>query len=266
MWETRYGFPEPTRLPSGHRRYCERDVELVAKVLDERAAGRSLPAAIERVRRSAEEPELSIYAGLRRRRPELTPYLMPKRTLVGMSHAIEDECAARAQQPLLFGSFQREPYYRRAERRWRELSRTAEIAVAFADFPARRDPQDGPLEIPIDRSCPLGREWALICDCADLSAALAAWERPGQDDVPDLERLFETIWTIEPEMVREAARISAGLTRREAPELRARLDKRLDEPPEPNHDGLRLVASLASRMVAYVSRSGGAGRAQVGTG
>ncbi len=44
-----------------------------------------------------------------------------KRTLIALSHAIEDECAARAERPLLFGSFQRERFYRDSEPRWREL-------------------------------------------------------------------------------------------------------------------------------------------------
>ena len=29
MWESRYGFPVPERLPSGHRRYSEHDLEQV---------------------------------------------------------------------------------------------------------------------------------------------------------------------------------------------------------------------------------------------
>ena len=139
VWEARYGFPEPGRLPSGHRRYSVDDVERVRQVAREREAGMSLPAAIERVGSATAEAEPSIFAGLRRRRPGLSPYLLPKRTLIGLSHAIEDECAARAERPLLVGSFQRESYYRDAEPRWRELARTAELAIVFADFPRRRD-------------------------------------------------------------------------------------------------------------------------------
>ena len=53
MWETRYGFPEPHRLPSGHRRYDEDQVELVKQVARDRESGLSMPAAIERARRMA---------------------------------------------------------------------------------------------------------------------------------------------------------------------------------------------------------------------
>src|SRR3954466_6753073 len=230
MWETRYGFPVPERLPSGHRRYSDGDVQRVRQVSRDREAGMSMPAAIERARQLASEPEPSIFAGMRRRRPDLQPYLLAKRTLIGMSHAIEDECAARAERPALFGSFQRERFYRDAQARWRDLARTSAAAVVFADFDERHIPYGAPAELPIDRSDPLGREWSLICDAPGYAAFLAAWERPGQDDVPDLERRCETVWSVEPRLVREAARIAAGLVERTRPEL---LDP-IVEGPRPN--------------------------------
>ena len=73
MWERRHGFPTPERLPSGHRRYREGEVELVQEVVRERSAGVSLAAAIgSRARVRGREAE-SIFAGLRRRNPELQP-------------------------------------------------------------------------------------------------------------------------------------------------------------------------------------------------
>jgi DICT domain-containing protein len=254
MWETRYGFPEPERLPSGHRRYTEDDIAQVRQVAHDREAGLSMRAAIERARELSSEPEVSIYAGLRRRRPDLQPYLLPKRTLVGLSHAIEDECAARAERPVLFGSFQRERFWDHARPRWRELARTAHSAIVFADFEAERVPDEPfePVELPIERGDPFGREWSLVCDAQEYAAFLAAWERPGQDGVPDLERRFETIWSVEPALVREAARIAAGFVQRIDASLVNRFVDRLRETPPPSGDGLRLVGSLTSRMVAYV--------------
>jgi DICT domain-containing protein len=252
MWETRYGFPVPERLPSGHRRYSEDDVQRVQQVSRDREAGMSMPAAIERARQIASEPEPSIFAGVRRRRPDLLPYLLAKRTLIGLSHAIEDECAARAERPVLFGSFQRERFYRDAEPRWRELARTSEAAVVFADFAKARTPANAPAELPIARQDPLGREWSLICDASGYAAFLAAWERPGQERVPDLERRFETVWSVEPRLVREAARIAAGFVERSRPDLLAPIVERLRETPPPSGEELRLVGALTNRMVAYV--------------
>jgi DNA-binding transcriptional MerR regulator len=45
-WETRHGFPVPSRRASGHRRYDERDVALVRDVLRRREAGVRLEVAI----------------------------------------------------------------------------------------------------------------------------------------------------------------------------------------------------------------------------
>jgi DNA-binding transcriptional MerR regulator len=42
MWEQRHGFPEPERLPSGHRRYSNLDVELIGQVVRDRESGLSL--------------------------------------------------------------------------------------------------------------------------------------------------------------------------------------------------------------------------------
>ncbi len=67
MWETRYGFPVPERLPSGHRRYSDDDVASVRQVARDREAGLSMKAAIDRAREVAREPEVSIFAGVRRR-------------------------------------------------------------------------------------------------------------------------------------------------------------------------------------------------------
>lgn len=256
MWEQRFGFPEPARLESGHRRYSEEDVERVRHVARDRAAGLSIPAAIERARSAVAEVEPSIYAGVRRRRPDLIPYLLPKRTLIALSHAIEDECLARAERPVLFGSFQVPRFYRHSEARWRELARTAHSAIVFAEFDGRRDPDGAPHEVPISHDDPLCREWGLVCDAPDYSAFMAAWERPGQDDVADADRAFETIWSVEPELVREASRVAAGIAEQTAPELVPPIRERLGDTPPPSAEEFRLVGALTNRMVAYVGQAG----------
>ena len=256
MWETRYGFPEPLRLPSGHRRYTADQIVQVRQVARDREAGLSMKAAIDRARDLASEPELSIFAGLRRRRPDLQPYVLPKRALIGLSHAIEDECVARAERPVLFASFQRERFWRQSEPRWRDLALTAHSTIVFADFAEPSVPSDerAPIELPIDRGDPFGREWSLICDAPDYSAFLAGWERPGQEAVPDRARRFETVWSVEPSLVRDASRIAAGFVERAQPSLLRRFLPRLRDTPPASSDELRLVGALTNRMIAYVGR------------
>jgi len=254
IWEQRYGFPRPARLPSGHRRYAGEEVERLLEVQRERDEGRSLPAAIERALSTAPAGEESLFAGLRRRRPDLVPYLLAKRTLIALSRAIEDESCARADHGLLFGAFQEERFYRHAECRWRGLARTADAAVALADFVELREEDGAPTEVPIDRSTAAAREWGLIWDGPTYSACLSAWERPGQGGMADSERLFETIWTVEPELVRGASRIAAGLTAQRAPHLGAALTEDLAGRPLCSHeDHVGQVTALTSRMVAYMA-------------
>lgn len=258
MWEQRHGFPDPERLPSGHRRYSHIDVELIRQVTRDRETGLGLKAAIDRAKQAAcgERPIIedeSIFSGLRRRRSDLQPHLLPKSAMVSVSHAIEDECAARSGEALLFGSFQRERYYRCAEPRWRDLAAGAECAFVLADFSALRRPAGGPVEVPIDDSEPATREWSLVYDAPGFGAVLSGWERPGQEGVPDSQRRFEAIWSVEPELVRDAATVAYGIVERIAPNLIEGLEQLLGRPVEPHPPTLAQVTGLANRIVAYVS-------------
>jgi DICT domain-containing protein len=247
MWETRHGFPAPTRLPSGHRRYSERDVEAVRSVLRARAEGLSLATAIERARRLGEERVPSVYAALRERFPELLPQEMPKPALIQLSRAIEDECALRAHRPILFGSFQEARFFRSVEDRWRELSRTAELAIVFADFGQRSGRGKRPVRVSLEPDDELMREWMVVCDAPNMAACLIGWERPPSRG----QRVFEVVWTVERPIVRAAALICADLAARTDPELVAGIRERLADTPAMDASDLRNAVSLAGRMVHY---------------
>ena len=254
MWERRYGFPTPARLPSGHRRYSEREIRLVRAVAAKRAAGLALPVAIEQARSEASQPTTSVYAALRRRRADLEPRVLLKPMMLALSHAIEDEALARAERSIVFGSFQRERFYRQAQLRWRELARTAEVAVVFADFARLRAPRDAPVEVPVPREHPLNREWALVCEGQDFAVCLTGWEAPDSVQGPDGMRCFEAVWSVEPEVVREAVRIccAVGAVRRPAvaEAARARLEAPLSATPESQ---LRLASAVTARMLSHIS-------------
>ena len=249
-WEQRYGFPVPARQPSGHRRYSARDVEQIRQVLRDRAAGMSLEAAIARVRSIGERVEPSIFAGLRRRWPELPVHVLSKQAMLAISRAIEDECCAQADRPVLIGSFQRRRFYRQSEARWRELARTAEMAVVFADFATGRA-RHGLVEVPLADDAPLRREWAVVCDAPDAAAVLAGVERPGQRGA-DADRRFEAVWSVDPAIVRGAAELAAALARS--------ADGGIDVPlpPRPSTDltaTLRRATAVTNRVVAELDRA-----------
>jgi DICT domain-containing protein len=254
MWERRYGFPAPERLASGHRRYSEREIELIRAVAAKRAAGLALPVAIEQAQSEGSQPATSVYAALRRRCPDLEPRVLLKPMMLALSHAIEDEALARAERLMVFGSFQRERFYRQAQLRWRELARTADVAVAFADFARVRAPRNAAIEVPVARKHPLNREWALVCEGQDFAVCLTGWERPGTGQGSEGLRRFEAIWSVEPEVVREASRICCAIAANRRPAVadaaRARFGAPLSVAPESQ---LRLASAVTARMLSHVS-------------
>jgi MerR family transcriptional regulator, light-induced transcriptional regulator len=260
MWESRHGFPHPRRLESGHRRYDEHDVDLVLQVLRRRDAGSRLEVAIAGVAladAAAGTPPgaPSVFATLRKLHPSLAPQRLTKSTLLALSWAIEDECCSRAERPMIFGAFQREGYYRAAEERWAELARVSRSALVFAAFDEAPAEQTRPTLVHLPEDAPMRREWAVVCDAPDYPALLTAWELPGQSQVPDKQRLFESIWTVEPAAVRDAARACAQVALQLGHGDAAPLLYELAEnPPAPPVELLQ-ATSLLNRVVAYVDRS-----------
>lgn len=253
-WEARHGFPVPYRRASGHRRYDEHDVALIREVLRRREAGVRLESAIADAAASSAvlaTPTTSVFAELRRAHPHLPPQRLRKATLLALSWAMEDECCARAQTPRLFAAFQEARHFGGAELRWAELARTSRSAVVFADFGADgRTTRSGVRLVHLPAEAPMRREWSLVCDAPDHVAALAAWELPGQQEVADRERLFEAVWTLEPQAVRDAARVCARLSDVLDPAHRDWSD--LEEVvPQPSAD-LRAAVSMFQRLVSYL--------------
>jgi DNA-binding transcriptional MerR regulator len=245
MWEARHGFPVARRVAGGHRRYDADDVARVARLLEVRAQGLSLAAAIDRVRAWAPDAPPSLFAALRERQPELPSHRIPVPAMRALSHAIEDECLARARRPIVAGSFQDERAYRRAEARWSELARTASLAFVLADFPARRTPRNGPVEVPLEATSVLRREWAVVCVDVNYTACLAGWEQPDAGD----RRRFEAIWSTDPEAVRATLAVALAAA---GPLLAARGETLLRELASPIGGGASPTLALANRMVGYL--------------
>lgn len=255
VWESRHGFPSPARLPGGHRRYTGDDVEAVRTVARLRSQGLSMPAAIERALREARPVAASIFSGLRRAHPDLQPATLAKPAVLAITHAIEDEYCAGSAGGLLFGCFQRERFYRDAERRWRDVARAAELAVAMADFDRLREPQGEPVQAPIESSLPLAREWTLVVDAPGVQACLAAWELPSENERSERTRRFEVMWSFEPTVVRSASHVAIEALRLSAPSVARRARAALGEPPEPSGPELRSASAISHRVVAYLGET-----------
>jgi DNA-binding transcriptional MerR regulator len=250
-WERRYGFPRPQRREGGHRRYSDQDVALLQRVAEERGRGLSVAAAIDRATAASTGPPRSVFAALRSLRPQISPQQLRKPELLRLSRAIEDESCARAERAILLGGFQDARHFRSSERRWRDLSRTAETTVVYAEFKRPRLTGRGPAEVPVGRGDPLSREWMVICDAPSHAACLAGWELPGQGAGPERDRLFEALWSVEPQAVRDAARIAGELAAERAPALSKRvLESLARRPLAPLEQQLRLAAAITARALS----------------
>jgi DICT domain-containing protein len=250
-WETRYGVPVPRRMAGGHRRYDAHVVELVLEAVRQRATGLSMPLALQRAQELLDQPESSVFAGVRRRHPELRTQSLPKPAVLALSRAIEDECCAQAERPLLLASFQQERFYRASEHRWTELGRTALGTVVFADFPRLRAHPQRPVEAPVPFDAPLNREWVLVCDAPDFPGCVVGWERPEVVDLPDQDRRFETFWSVDARVVRHAARICAQLAQRYGAPVAAW--PQLEETPPEASAATRRASDVLDRMLGYLT-------------
>jgi DICT domain-containing protein len=227
-------------------------VEQVRQVVADRAAGLSLPAAVQRARTGGAHGPGSLHAGLRHRRQDLHAHRFTKRVLTALSHAVEDEGHNRAESPVLVtAGFQQEHYYRHAQDRWRDLSRGATMALVFADFATPGTLTDRPIEVPIGAVDALRREWFVLWYGPRYSACISARELPGQSRVADADRSFETIWGVDSGLVREAAELICAQAVRCLPDLPV-ADVLRTVPSSPADD-MAVMSALTNRMMAYLA-------------
>jgi DICT domain-containing protein len=252
-WEERHGFPAPSRLPGGQRRYDEDDLARIRRVLAERAAGATLPGAIARAAAESSSSG-SFFADLRWGTGRLEPQVVKKRTLVALSHAIEDVCSARAERGLLVGAFQERRFYAQSRSRWSDLADGARRAVVFADFEAASEPEAGPAEVPIPRRDALNREWAIVHLAPRSSVLLLARELPGGARRRDSARRFEVVWSPKPSLVYQALQAAVRMADRTAPSVARALRADLAECPSPLPLDPAFVVELTNRMVGYLDR------------
>ncbi len=260
MWEQRYGFPAPSRTPSGYRLYTDADVEAIRTVTALRHRGLSIADAIRRVQGSQTDEAVgqpSIYAAVAALDPVARPQVLRRTTLKAMSHAIEDELLARGTRGIVVGAFQRTPFYASVAHRYEQLARVSEATVVFADFPCVRAEPATPTEVPIASTDALGNEWAVVIDTPGYSACLVAWERPHRDQ--DGEREFEAVLSLEPRVARRAAAVAAWLAGQQDPALGAELSQLVQSRPLPADPPVATLTALSNRMVAYLDRAEAAG-------
>jgi MerR family transcriptional regulator, light-induced transcriptional regulator len=250
VWEQRYGFPEPARTEGGYRVYTAADVETLRRVVAYRARGLSLPAALERARAvGVPTDHPSLYGAIVAGEDPVRPQRLRKRTLIAISHAIEDETLTRAAGPVVIASFQSEDNFRAVEHRYRRLAAIADVCIAFGGFAELAQADGEPTRVPIPDAGAMGSEWAVIVDAPGYAACLLAWELP--ESVP-ADRRFEAVWTLDPRVVRRAALVGAAITRTAAPELGDRIERLLQDRPLAVESPAPGLTALTNRIVGYL--------------
>ena len=251
-WETRYGFPTPKRLRSGHRRYSERDVETVSDVVRHRRAGSTLESALSRARADRTARRSSISSTLRAGLSNISPQRLSRAGMLAVSRAIEDEAVANAERGVFIGAFQHVGSFRSAQHRWVDFARTSELTIALATFPRARQRRQI-WEVPLSTAEPISREWAVMYKSAHFTACLVGVEQLRSVQSPPIAR-FEALWTVEPDVVREALLTATTIAYAAAPQLaeQVRASDALLQTASANYDVVRCMTSLTNRIVGYL--------------
>jgi DNA-binding transcriptional MerR regulator len=254
-WERRYGLLRPARSAGGYRLYSADDEARIRRMQAHLSEGLS---AAEAARLAAaavgtSPPEGSLFAALRWGPLAPAPRTVPKRFLIRLSHAVEDECSSRAERGLAVGAFQRQQFFEVARGRWGELARGAQRALVFADFAEARTPEGGPAEVPIVPGDPLEREWAIAYLGPSTAVLFAGRELLGEAGVPDDERRFELVWSCEPSVVLGALRTSAELAERTSPAAARGLRGDLEAFEPPTSLDPTFVTALTNRLIGYLA-------------
>ena len=256
-WEHRFGFPAGRRTTSGHRRFTEADVLLVSEVLEARERGVPLHLAVDAVlQRARQERGESVHATLIREFPDLRPQRLGKSTLLAASHAIEDECLARADRSVVLGTFQEGHKFARSRHRWDELARTATWSAVLADFDEglAADPSARPARCQLPDDSPMRREWTVVTLSAGFAAVLAAWEVPAPTGKP---ATYEAVITMRRAAALAAARVIVGTARSAGATPPKEVDEMLTSPasgettmPDADRVLLRVLERVDSRLAA----------------
>jgi DICT domain-containing protein len=89
----------------------------------------------------------------------------------------------------------------------------------------------------------------------DQPACVVGWERPGQERRADPKRIFETIWSLDPTVVRRASRVALSIAARHIPELQDIDDILTESAAVPAKIDARHVSELLGRTLEYLTKA-----------
>ncbi|GFE68349.1 DICT sensory domain-containing protein [Chroococcus sp. FPU101] len=156
----------------------------------------------------------SVLAELLQFIPNWRPQMYFKASLTALSHAMEDQVLAEADQPLVIASFQRERFYRQEAHRYQRIAgQTSQVYVLAApetEFSNRSDIYE---TIAFTDDDGLAEEWHLIvigqhyASCLICRERTQIFEQEKIETAMDNSRRFEGIWTSDRTVTQIAAKL-----------------------------------------------------------
>ncbi|RCJ34735.1 histidine kinase [Nostoc minutum NIES-26] len=168
----------------------------------------------------------SLLQDLRQAVPHLKTQIYFKSSLTALSHAIEDLVLAGSDKPLVIANFQQERFYRQEIPRYQKIAQHTDqvyvLAAPETDFGVASDPC---ITIPFAPDDELAQEWHLVVVGQQYSACLVCQEYASPLDSASLDqaRQFKGIWTFDPQVSLQAARLLLERILTYRPELAAKV-------------------------------------------
>jgi HD-GYP domain-containing protein (c-di-GMP phosphodiesterase class II) len=180
-----------------------------------------------------------------------------KRTLIALSHAMEDRGLESPEHPpLVFAGFQRARFFAHDHGRYEAISHgSAMCVVAAGGLTTRID--DRLTVLGVGPSDPFWRDWVVVVyGGASHAAVLVARDLPEHDvdGVATRDRVCDAVWSYDPGLAHASARwVGAYLAERD-PALGARWAERLDALPAPTERPDHGLSAIGGRLVSAMER------------
>ncbi len=174
----------------------------------------------------------SVLEELLQEKPLLRTQIYFKSSLTALSHAMEDQVLAGADQPLVIACFQRERFYRQEAHRYRRIGNKSDqvyvLAAPETEFQNSSQIEEAVAFEPTDG---LAKEWHLLVLAQNYSTCLVCREKEvavvASSEPPSMDqsRRFEGIWTFDRQVSCTVARLLLERVRVYRPELEEKIER-----------------------------------------
>lgn len=203
------------------------------------------------------EVHSSLYRALLEHAPELRPTAVSKGALVAASHLIEGLVAQADPPSVLLSGFQHMGHWAAERDRYLRLSEDADVIAVFAGEEPPPEWQTDHVGVRLAAGNPLEQEWfvlamgpSLAITLCGLDGAAHARAQGEHEPLPEAEadRVFDVVWSFDPDVAQAAADVVVAAIERDAPEraadVRARVAGARPDPTVPQ------VAAFADQATA----------------